>query len=113
MGARSRRKGASGELELAHWLTGRGYPAERGRQYKGGPDSPDVVIPSYPSMHIECKRCERLRLHDAVRQAVADAGEKIPIVAHRRTGGEWLAILPLDDLFTLLERERWRTLGRG
>ncbi len=36
MGARSRRKGASGELELAHWLTGRGYPAERGRSTKAG-----------------------------------------------------------------------------
>ena len=102
MGARERNKGARGERELAAWLTERGYPARRGRQYSGSPDSPDVVCPSLP-FHFEVKRTERLRLHDAVSQAIADAGNNVPVVAHRRNGGEWLAVLRLEDLITMLE----------
>src|SRR5690625_302275 len=93
----SRDKGARGERELAGWLTERGYPAHRGRQFHGGPDSPDVVCPSLP-VHFEVKRTEKLRLHDAMAQAVDDAGEKTPVVAHRRSRGEWLAVLKLSDL---------------
>ena len=47
----SRRKGARGELELAAKFTDAGFPARRGQQPAGGPDSPDVV-PSIPSLHV-------------------------------------------------------------
>ncbi|MCH8913896.1 MAG: hypothetical protein IIA33_10060 [Planctomycetes bacterium] len=39
----------------------------------------------------------------AMAQAIADAGDKVPVVAHRRNRGEWLAVLRLEDLITMLE----------
>ena len=102
-GARSRRKGKRGELELARLLSGEGFPAERGRQHRGAPGSPGVIVPSLPGIHWEAKRCERLLLFDALAQARDDAGEdKLPVVAHRRNQTEWVAILPLADLLAIL-----------
>ena len=102
MSASQKNKGKRGELELAHMLTNHGFPAHRGQQFSGSPDSPDVVCPSLP-FHIECKRCESLSLYPAMQQAVNDAGEgSVPLVAHRRNRREWLAILRLDDLLELL-----------
>ena len=50
-GARSRNKGARGELELARLLRSEGFPATRGQQHRGGPGSPDVLCSSLPSIH--------------------------------------------------------------
>lgn len=100
----SKRKGARGELELATWLKERGHNARRGRQYSGSPDSPDVVCDSLPGIHIECKRVERFNAYAAIEQATADAGPKVPLVAHRRNRGDWLAVLKLSDLIDLLEQ---------
>ena len=102
MGARERNKGARGERELAAWLRERDYDARRGQQFSGGPESPDVVCPDVP-FHFECKRNERLSLYPAMAQAIADAGDKVPVVAHRRNHGEWLAVLRLEDLIKILE----------
>ena len=101
-GARSRRKGAVGERELAAVLTAGGFPSKRGQQYQGSPDSPDVRVPSLPRIYLECKRTERLNLYDAIAQARQDAGDKLPIVAHRRNRCEWVAILPLVDLLAII-----------
>jgi Holliday junction resolvase len=99
----SRAKGCRGELELARWLTERGHPARRGQQYSGSPDSPDVVCPSLP-IHFEAKRTERLRLHEAMQQAVDDAGKgMVPIVAHKANRKPWLAIMRLSDLMALIQ----------
>lgn len=90
-------KGKSGERELAHKLTELfGLECRRGQQFRGGADSPDVV--GIPGVHWEAKRVERLNLGDAMQQAVRDAGESVPVVAHRRNRGEWLATLRLADL---------------
>jgi Holliday junction resolvase len=100
----SKQKGKRGELELAHWLTDRGYPARRGQQFKGGEDSPDVVCESLGFLNIECKRTERLKIYDAMKQSIADAGEdQTPIVFHRKNGEEWLTILRAEDLIKLLK----------
>lgn len=94
---KSKRKGASGERELAKELTRLfGVEASRGVQYQGTPDSPDVV--GLPGIHIECKRAEAIRLYKAVDQAVADAGENIPVVCHRTSRHPWLATVRLEDL---------------
>lgn len=106
MAMRSRRKGKVGERELARHLSERGFPARRGQQHRGGEHSADVVSDRLVGVHLECKRCERLNLYDALDQARRDAGEfDMPVVAHRRNGREWVAILPLDELLTLLGRE--------
>jgi Holliday junction resolvase len=102
-GARSCRKGKVGERELCRRLSSEGFPARRGAQHRGGPDSPDVIVPSLPAIHWEAKRCERLRIYDALTQARREAGEGcIPIVAHRKNASPWLAVLTLADLLTIL-----------
>lgn len=94
----SKAKGKRGELELCRFLEEHGHPARRGQQFKGTPDSPDVECPTLP-FHIEVKRTERLNLYEAVEQAVGDAGDdQVPLVAHRRNRGPWLAVLRLEDL---------------
>ena len=98
MGRKSRDKGASGERELARELSRLlGVEARRGCQYHGGPGSPDVAA-DISDVHIECKRTERFRLYEALEQAIADAGEKVPIVAHRQNHKPWIAVVRLDDL---------------
>lgn len=93
----SKRKGKVGEQELAKELTRLfSVKVSRGVQYQGTPDSPDVV--GLPGIHIECKRAETIRLYEAVAQAVADAGERIPIVCHRTSRHPWLVTVRLDDL---------------
>jgi len=97
----SREKGKRGEREFARFLTDHGYQAHRGQQYHGGPDSPDVVCCGLP-FHIEVKRSERLSLYPALNQATNEAPPgKIPIVAHRQNGKEWVCILEAGDLLKL------------
>ena len=98
----SRSKGKRGELELAHYLTDRGFPARRGQQHSGSPDSPDVVVVDLPWLHVEAKRCEKGNPYVWMRQAIDDSGPKTPVVMHRRNGEEWLAILRLDDLLRMI-----------
>ena len=100
----SRAKGCRGERELATWLTERGHPARRGQQFKGGADSPDVVCPSLAGLHFEVKRTERLRLHEAMQQAIDDTGPgMVPVVAYRASRKPWLAVMRLSDLMALIQ----------
>lgn len=100
MGKTSRDKGKRGERELAGILRGYGYSAGRGRQYRGGADSPDVA--GLPGIHIEVKRTERLSLYDAMAQARADAaGRAMPAVFHRRNDCPWLVVMTLEDWIAL------------
>ena len=105
-GKLSRNKGACGERELARELSRLlGVDARRGQQHCGGPDSPDVKI-DIPDLHIECKRTERLRLHEAMEQAIKDASlglvedqqPKVPVVCHRSNRKPWLLTVRLEDL---------------
>ena len=99
----SNRKGKAGELELAHFLTDNGHPARRGQQYRGGGDSPDVICETLP-LHFEVKRVERLRLHEAMQQAIDDAGRgMVPVVAHKANRKPWLAVMRLSDLMALIQ----------
>lgn len=107
MAINSRNKGKTGELELAAFLKARGLLARRGQQFSGGSDSPDVVCDSLPTIHFECKRVEQGNLYLWLAQAKRDAGQKVPIVAHRRNREDWVAILTLDDLLSLLGYQEW------
>lgn len=97
----SRAKGKAGELELAKFLSVRGYPARRGQQFQGGPDSPDIVSPSLEGIHIECKRVENGALYMWLDQAINDAGAKVPTVWHRKNKRDWVVILRADDFLNL------------
>ena len=92
----SREKGAKGERELSNILKSAGYTARRGQQYCGSNGDADVI--GIPGVHIECKRVERLNIHEAMKQAVNDAREgETPVVMHRRNRTEWLATMRLED----------------
>lgn len=97
----SRAKGARGELEAAAKLREHGYEARRGQQFSGGGDSPDVVH-TIPGIHLEVKRVEKGQLYEWLEQAKRDAGDKTPVVMHKRNRREWVAILPFDALMNLL-----------
>lgn len=98
----SRAKGAVGEREFAKFLSDRGFNARRGQQFHGGPGSPDVVCDALP-VHFEVKRVEGTKLLSSwMAQALRDCGEKQPVVAHRRNGDQWLAILPMEDFLKML-----------
>lgn len=98
MGAMSKRKGASGEREAAAELNRLfGVECHRGRQYHGGPDSPDIA--GFPGLHIEVKRSQTFNAYAAMEQAKADAPDGVvPVVLHRRNGKKWLLIAELDDM---------------
>jgi len=100
-----KRKGSAGERELLHLLQTHGIPAHRNlQQFVGGADNPDIgaEVCGLP-LHIEVKRQERLRLSEAVAQAVHDAnGHALPIVAHRSNRQPWLLTVRLEDVLQLL-----------
>lgn len=100
----SKQKGKRGELELAAFLRECGFSdARRGQQFKGSPDSPDVV--GVPGHHVECKRVQTLRLHAALEQAQKDAGDgDTPIVAFKANHKPWVAILKLQDYLGMVKR---------
>lgn len=96
----SRQKGARGEREAAAaWAESLGIdPAacRRGQQFAGGTDSPDVVQP-IPGIHLEVKRVERGNPYGWMDQAVRDAGDRCPVVLHKRNHRDWLLIVRLSD----------------
>ena len=104
----SRRKGCHGELEFAHFLSGKGLSARRGQQFSGGTDSPDVVCEGLPGVHWEVKRVEAGNLYSWLGQAQRDAGAgRTPVVAHRKNGKDWVAIVPMDIMVELLIQKQW------
>lgn len=96
----SRNKGAAGERELAAKLREYGYECRRGQQYCGANGDADVV--GLPGVHIECKRVEKLNLHDAMKQSETDAKEnEIPTVFHRKNRQDWLVTMRIEDFIKL------------
>ena len=101
MGRMSRNKGKRGEREAALELGAVfACDARRGVQYQGGPESPDVVLAGV-NVHVEAKRVESLNLYKALEQAREDAGDKLPIVWHRRNGKRSVVIVDTEDLVAL------------
>ncbi len=78
----SRRKGEVGDRKFLELLREHGFNAQRSQQFKGSPDSPDVVSNALEWLHAEVKRVQNLI--DAYAQTDGDCGGKPWIVAHRR-----------------------------
>lgn len=104
----SKRKGNQAERELLRLLTGYGVEAHRNDQrYVGGKGNPDIAATIGPvSVHIECKRVERLSLAAALRQAHRDAQSALPVLIHRRSREPWLVTVELTDILEALGYER-------
>ena len=95
----SKKKGASGERELANKLKEHGFKTRRGQQYNGL-EGEDVVGLDY--IHIECKRVENLNITKAMEQSKQDATkEQLPAVFHRKNRQKWLVTMELDDWIKL------------
>ena len=103
MAKNSKRKGKTGELELAKKLREFGYDTRRSVQYNGKEEEGQADLLGLPGVHIECKRTEKLSLYDAVNQAKRDSegSGDIPAVFHRKNHCDWVVILPLEDFMKL------------
>lgn len=99
-GRKSRRKGKTGELELARLLTAQGWPCSRTAQCRGNTGQA-ADVEGLPHIHVEVKRTEALRLYDALVQAKHDAAMAgkgdLPAVFHRKNGEPWVVIMDLED----------------
>ena len=106
MTVNSRRKGKTGELELAAYLRSFGFDARRSQQFKGNVDSADLECPDLEALgfHIECKRREKLTIWPWIEQGMADVGEsgKVPLIFWRPNNKPWLAILRAEDFLDLI-----------
>ena len=101
----AQKKGRAGEAELAATLREMGFTdAHRSaRMYATGSECPDVA--GIASVHIECKRTERLNLPAAMGQSIVDAAaDEVPIVCSRRNRSPWMITLRLKDIVALHER---------
>jgi len=77
--------------------------AFRGQQYCGAAGNADVVCPELPSFHFEVKGVQNLNVLNAVKQAINDAGEKTPVVAHKKNGEPWLVTMLAADWLDLVK----------
>lgn len=102
MGMSQRRKGKVGEREFRDVLIEHGWPEAKRGQQRSGLEQADVVG-GPGGIHFEVKRVEKLNVHAAYRQAQADAkAGEVPVVAMRRNGEEWLAVVDARFLLRLL-----------
>lgn len=111
----SRAKGCRGEREFRDVLREAGFcKSYRTQQYSGKTGlASDVTCPELPSIHFEVKRVEAGNPYVWMDQANRDRGTymlpvigkvfQTPVVAHKRNGEPWMAILSMDDLLTLLK----------
>ena len=102
----SREKGKRGEREWAKFLNliCPGANARRGQQFKGTPESPDVV--SDLPFHWEVKRRERTAIYEAVRVARIEAGYgRWGAVAHRKNGERWVVSMDAEDFLRIVAHE--------
>lgn len=101
----SKQKGARFERLLASKFRENGYQdARRTAQYCGNTgDASDVV--GLPGIHVEAKHCEKMELYKWMSQAIRDAeaggGNKLPAVFHKKNNADILVTMRLEDWFDL------------
>ena len=102
MSKKSQQKGRRAELELVEILRGYGFASVQPGEAVSYGAEPDII--GLPGVHIECKRCEQLRLTEWMTQAERDAerfGDGIPVIFHRRNREEWRVTMRLDDFMQI------------
>ena len=89
-----------------HLIKASGIPARRGQQYEGSSDSPDVIAGGILSgVHIEVKRVQAGNLYNWLAQSKTDADiTKLAMVAHKRNGKQWVAIMDFSEFLVLMAR---------
>lgn len=106
----SRQKGKRVERLWRDQLREAGFlKAFRGQQYCGAVGNADVVCPELPSIHFEVKGVQNLNVLAAMKQAINDAGDKTPVVAHKKNGEPWLVTMLAADWLRLMRDSDWVT----
>lgn len=103
MGKMSQRKGRNAELELCRILNDNGVSATPGTALNYGAE-PDIR--GVEGVHVECKRCESLRLSQWLEQAQRDS-EKfggLPAVFFRKSREDWNVVMPLTAWLELYQQ---------
>ena len=110
----SRNKGKRGEREVASLFRDAGFSgARRTQQYSGTEGTSDVTVPELGRLHVEVKWRQRQAVRQWMWQALSDKRDgQTPLVVHRDNNSEWLATMPLADLFEIL-REAADLLWEG
>lgn len=112
MGKYSQLKGRKAELELSKILQSYGYDVEPGRAQSYG-EVPDLF--GLPDVHIECKRCEQLRLNEWMTQAKRDSErfhDGMPVLFFRRSRSPWRVVMNLSDWIQLYRGRGCKCGGR-
>ena len=100
----SRQKGKRVERLWRDMLREAGFlKSFRGQQYCGAAGNADVVCPELPWAHFEVKGVQNLNVLNAMKQSIADAGEKTPVVAHKKNGEPWLVTMLAADWLELVK----------
>lgn len=110
-GARSRRKGANGEIEVGKLIEAAGF---RGSRMGRNGYSAEDIDHSISGVHIEVKRSERLMIMKWIMQAERDAlesGGKEPVVVFRQSREPWRAVVSFEWLLGLLYEHNARNSG--
>lgn len=99
VGARSRRKGSAGELEVCHLLRDTlGVDARRNltQTREGGAD---IIVGPY---NLEVKRRKSIAVYEWIEQAERSCeGGQRPVVVFRADGKKWMACLPFEEWMRL------------
>lgn len=104
VGAKSSRKGANGEREVAAILRDRGYHVERGGTQSFG-QRPDLC--GLDGIHLEVKRAECARIWEWMQQSKSDSkrfADGLPTVVFRRSRSDWLVCMELTNWLDMYER---------
>ena len=105
-GAASRRKGSRAEVAVVHALRRAGWDADTSRNVLEGRRTGDDVVWDGPCS-IEVKDVARMDLSGWLTQAEANAGERVPMVVHKKRGKakaeDWYCTLTFGDLLRLLD----------
>lgn len=98
----SRRKGKRGELEAARALRELfGVAVTRAAQHSG---KEQADLRGTPGLHWEVKLYAKIGACRFMDQAQAECGDDVPIVLMRENGGQWMVMVPLNELSRLLQR---------
>lgn len=106
-GATSRRKGSRAEVAVVHALRRAGWEADTSRNVLEGRRTGDDIAWSGPAS-IEVKDVAKTDLSGWLRQAQENAGDRVPVVVHKKRGVPntkaegWYATLTFGDLLRLI-----------
>lgn len=107
MGKAERQKGNRAELAVVKYLRECGHEAETTRAANGTRRGDDIVVDA--PLSIEVKDHGRMDLSGWLRQAAENAGQRVPLVWHKKRGSanpkDWYVTMTGESLMRLLDAD--------